>query len=292
MFEFLKKNSISIEDVNILNQDIINYIVGEGEDYFLKKNKKIIVENLDSTENIAKRIDEDGIVVIPNFLDSSYCQDLENFIVKIINVHKDKLSSGLFFEDEIALIQHNKTKLSGYANLKNYNKSVINIRSGLDEGMIDIFNIDRLNIDLFEKIKEFVKSDFFTKLFSQLKIGGTCSNVNAYINDGIMKTRGFHADSYTKQYKVFFYLTDVLSLENGPYTYVCGTHKKSSYRKINQSISSKLNNSTETPVLPYTKIHPILGYKGSLVISNQSGFHRGFPQQNNSHRIILSLNIT
>jgi len=156
--------------------------------------------------------------------------------------------------------------------------------------MIDIFNIDKMNPDIFFQLKNLLKSDFFNEIFYRLGLNGI-DNINTYINDEVTQTRGFHVDSYSKQYKVFFYLTDVISFSNGPYTYISGSHLDSSYRKINKLISSKLDNDTETPIFQYANIHPILGLKGSLIISNQSGFHRGFPQDKNAHRVILSLNI-
>ena len=292
MFKILKKNDITMFDVKELNQDIISYIEEQGEEYFIEKNNKIVIENLNSIDVISKKLTNDGIVVLPNFLDASYCLEIEEFLLNCIMNYKKNLNKNLFFEDELALIQLNKAKLSGYDHLKNYTKSVINIRNGLDEGMIDIFNVDKLNKDLFIKVKEFVNSEFMSKLFSMLGINGKCNNINAYINDNITQTRGFHADSYSTQYKIFFYLTDILSFSDGPYTYVRETHKDSIYRTINKNISSNLENKTETPILPYSNIHPILGYKGSMVISNQSGSHRGYPQQINAHRMILSLNIT
>lgn len=291
MFRFLKKNNISMKFIHELNENTIDYINSKGEKYFFNKNNKIIVEKLDSIEDIVQKINENGIVVIPNILDTNYCQKLEDFIVKTISIYKDKLNNNLFFEDENVLIQQSRVKLTTYKALKNYAKSVINIRKKEDKGMIDIFNIDKLNSELFKEIKEFTKSNFWIQLFSKLDINISLKNINTYVNDGIINTRGFHADSYNKQYKVFFYLTDVLSLNDGPYTYVIKTHKKTPYREINQIICSYISKKTETPILPYKNIHPILGYKGSLIISNQAGFHRGFPQDKNSHRVILVLNM-
>jgi len=291
MLEIFNKKSISMKDVNTLNQDIVDYLMEQGENCFIEKNKTII-KNISSVEDISKQIKDDGIVVIPNVLDSTYCEKIENFLIKTIDNYKNKLNNNSFFEDELALIQYTRTKVSGYSNLKNYNKPIINIRRGLDKNMIDIFNVNDLNNDLFYNIKHFLKSDVFSKIFSRLDAKGIVNNINAYINKDVIQTRGFHADSYdSNQYKVFFYLTDVLSFSKGPYTYVRGTHKASSYRNINKLIGAKLNNLTEAPVVPYSKIHPILGNKGTLIISNQEGFHRGFPQKIGNYRVILSINI-
>ena len=116
------------------------------------------------------------------------------------------------------------------------------------------------------------------------------SNINTYLNSGITSTRGFHADSYSRQIKVFIYLTDVFDFDNGPYTYVKGTHLNTPYRRANQKISSGLKAKTETPYFNINNIYPILAPRGSLIVSDQSGFHRGFPQDKDGFRCILTIN--
>ena len=116
-------------------------------------------------------------------------------------------------------------------------------------------------------------------------------NLNFYINSNITKTRGFHADSFSPQLKAFVYLTDCLSLDDGPYTYVRRSHTDGPYRRLNQDLCVNLPNKTETPLLDRDRIVPVLGKKGTLVISDQSGFHRGYPQSPGHKRVISVMNL-
>lgn len=112
-------------------------------------------------------------------------------------------------------------------------------------------------------------------------------NLNLYINNSIKKTRGLHADSYDRTIKGFVYVTDVDSLEHGPYCYVKGTHLNSPWRKANKNISKRYQNKTESPFVDLLAVTPILGKKGTLVLSDQSGIHRGIPQEEGYIRKLL-----
>ena len=111
-------------------------------------------------------------------------------------------------------------------------------------------------------------------------------NLNIYFNYAIKETRGFHVDSYKNEVKAFIYLSDVRDLGDGPYTYVKGSHAAGIFRRMNMALSSDLPNATEFPIVPFDEIIPVVATKGALVISDQSGAHRGFPQLENRERVI------
>ena len=81
-----------------------------------------------------------------------------------------------------------------------------------------------------------------------------------------------------------------MELDQGPYTFVKSSHKENPYRAINGQLSKNLKIKTETPIVNINDIYPILAKKGSLVISDQSGFHRGFPQSKKGLRRTLTIN--
>ena len=56
----------------------------------------------------------------------------------------------------------------------------------------------------------------------------------------------FNVDFKTKQLNAFIYLTDCLLLNDGPYTYVKGSHLDGPLRRLNQSISQVMPNRTKT----------------------------------------------
>ena len=108
-------------------------------------------------------------------------------------------------------------------------------------------------------------------------------NLNLYINRSITKTRGFHIDSNYRSIKGFVYLTDVNRLEDGPYCYVKGTHVDTLFKKVNNSVIGL----KEAPFVDQLNIVPVLGKKGTLILSDQSGIHRGIPQKKGSTRELL-----
>ena len=118
------------------------------------------------------------------------------------------------------------------------------------------------------------------------------SNVNCYLNKSNTTTRGFHFDSEKKQVKIFIYLTDVNSFKDGPYTFVSKSHTDMSSIRTNKKLSYGLKNETEAPIFNFDYIYPIFANRGSLIISNQAGFHRGFPQSKDGYRILLVINCT
>lgn len=162
---------------------------------------------------------------------------------------------------------------------------------GYDQGMLDIKNIDRVIPDFLrrieiEKILAILKKD----MGLDLKV----SNINCYWNQGVQSTRGLHADNHTKnQYKAFIYLTDVLDDLDGPYCYVPASHK-SSFNRYKCIISNYFNKSPLTDFSTadhISKMLKIKGPKGSLIISNQNGAHRGWPQGEENKRALISINL-
>ena len=126
-------------------------------------------------------------------------------------------------------------------------------------------------------MKNFLINDYKLVNYRNTKINP--KNLNLYVNNSITKTRGFHVDSYYRSIKGFIYLTDVNCLGDGPYCFVKGTQVENSLEKLNKIIGDK-----EAPIIDPLKIVPVLGKKGTLILSDQSGVHRGFPQSKGSLR--------
>ena len=201
-----------------------------------------------------------NIFIIPNFINEiesdTLCTEIEN----AVEFYKLKLGDKINFEDETALVQTkpNKNKFKKYDDYANYPKPILNVREGADNGMLDIFNIDnllgnKLSSGIFSKIRnDSFLNDFLKSLPKNLKM----KNINSYVNSGITKTRGFHVDSYKNQIKFFIYLTDVMELNQGPYTFVKGSHKENPYRLINSQLSEGINIKTETPIVNINDIYP------------------------------------
>jgi hypothetical protein len=87
--------------------------------------------------------------------------------------------------------------------------------------------------------------------------------------------------------KAFAYLSDVKSLDDGPYCFVRKSVRDDAWRRANLAITSLTNVKTESPFVDLRQVTPILAPRGSLVVSDQSGFHRGVPQAANHERQVL-----
>ncbi|REC94279.1 phytanoyl-CoA dioxygenase family protein [Kushneria indalinina] len=282
------ENKISKEDLEGLNGEITRRLRSETDVRLTARCDEVFMDKFD--EKKAKSCLKDtGICIARDFINENVVDDVNLAIKDIVSkCVKFDLSDKDFVEEESYLMQKGGAKVSGYAALASYGKPVIQIRQGADQGMVDIFNADKLVPSIEKNIRNIFEQEDVKKALG--KKGMEAKNLNIYINRGVEKTRGFHVDSYGEQIKGFVYLTDVLRLEDGPYTYVKKSHKKNLYRKINKLISEQYENETEAPIVPYEDVMPVLAPKGSLIISDQGGVHRGFPQSSEGERIVVVMN--
>lgn len=129
--------------------------------------------------------------------------------------------------------------------------------------------------------------------------------LNAYINVGVSNTRDYHVDNFSANYKAFIYLADVPDESYGPYSFVKGSHHfyipkyLNIYRNSWLMFLNKIGLSKQVRRIPdmikfYNKnqVYHAIGKKGTLVISDQAGLHRGLPQEPNKKRVALIFNFT
>ena len=109
-------------------------------------------------------------------------------------------------------------------------KPVINVRAAEigpagDDGMIDIFRVDRLVPECGELFERERRNEFL--LGALRKASGVRYEprpFNFYYNRGVTATRGYHADGFGPKVKSFLYLNDVSTNDDGPYCFGLGTH--------------------------------------------------------------------
>lgn len=169
---------------------------------------------------------------------------------------------------------------------------------------------EMISNDYITKIYDEVKSDsriFASHLHSEsimkfhndpfLKKIGEAYTKNELVNSHTLGARleakennlgsggGWHRDSvYQVQYKSIAYLTDVKE-SNGPFEYIKGSQKKSSVLKSIQKNNFKAhhNRFTEEEVDLFMNSNPELkkelytAKKGSVILVDTSGIHRGMP---------------
>ena len=283
--------SVSLEDVRAINDDHVNYLKGLSSTEIKSRVQSVSVENLDNCDLVRSCLAENGIVVVPDFIDTDIVVSFGKVISDLRQITNEFLGKNIRVdENEHMLLQIGAEKLSGYQVLSSYKKTVVQVREGQDQGMIDIFNVDIAfpEVNILRKAYE---DSGLKEILSSPDLSVGFKNLNFYLNSNVTSTRGFHADSYAPQLKAFVYLTDCLSLDDGPYTYVKGSQKDNPYRRLNKEMCINLPNKTEAPLLNRDDILPVLASRGSLVISDQSGFHRGFPQEEGHERVISVMNI-
>ena len=279
-----KNQTLSIEEIKKVNDNTLSYIKSLSVEELQKRVNSITYNGLLSTRSISEInsiLDKEGIIVVPGVLDDNKVDETKKIIKDIIqNIKKSESSKKGNGKDYI--VQNNIIKGQSYFDLSNNPKSVVVIRQGNDQGMIDVFNVNRLLGKLGDEVyKVFLKGWLFDLLKNSNEPVNP-KNLNLYINHSVTSTRGFHVDSNYRSIKGFIYLTDVNTIEDGPYCYVKGTHIDTPFSKVNKSLGGK-----EAPFTNILDIIPVLGKKGTLILSDQSGIHRGIPQRIGSIREVL-----
>jgi len=179
--------------------------------------------------------------------------------------------------------------VKGYKALVESELPVINFRHGEDNGMMDIFHPENLIPErrqlLLASLHEDLVGDLSAKAFgTQLNV--TCRNL--YINRGVQNTRFFHCDGERVKVKSFVYLSDVDSLDIGPYCYIQKSHRNRSLRSRNQSFNHHHGlNKHEFRLLGGCVGLPVFCRAGDMVVSAQHGAHRGYPQAPTAKRAVL-----
>lgn len=103
-------------------------------------------------------------------------------------------------------------------------------------------------------------------------------------------TRGFHVDGFERQFKSFLYLDDV-NEENGPFTYLVGSHRLGIRRIIRQLHKPPGHASTgysEAELPEGLEERSMMGEAGALVLADVRGLHRGAPQRARSRSILVN----
>lgn len=236
---------------SLVLQDIIN--LRHCWDYKANKNQK--------TKELAK----DGYTKIDNFLAESECTKLYNQIISLSNTYKEstQLDNGTYV---------------GYRS--------DTVENGPDKGMIDIFYIDKsmeINVD-YKMIEEIIRGTYSCDIYF--------TTIHAYVNRGVEGTRVAHVDNCQPVvFKAFIYLTDVPDTDYGPYSFIRGTQRFSLqvYNNLIQNLFKKKYRSSDMPLFNKNEEIIGLGKKGTLIISNQNGIHRGYPQKKGKERVALVL---
>jgi hypothetical protein len=155
--------------------------------------------------------------------------------------------------------------------------------------MLDIFNMDLA----IPGLKDLKGDEFIQGVISKAaQEPYTADNLNIYINRSVTNTRDYHADTYSGKYKAFVYLTDVPDPSYGPFSYVRGSHQPSRIRRRFRSfVNDRFRDVPSTNAVFYSTsdVDVCTAPKGTLIVANQAGLHRGMPQEEGKERMLVSI---
>lgn len=227
---------------------------------------------LPATDAIADKLAANGVVSVDSYLDESTCDEIREEVKRLLD------------EGELEIADDDMTG----GEMMSASRTIINERSGEnDDGMLDIFNID----ESISRIGEVKHDEFISDVIDQAGDEKFApENINIYYNRSVTNTRGYHFDSYNSQYKAFVYLTDVPNESYGPYSYIEGSHKRSYPRRRAEGIVNRVRGEKPTAAIRYDSedVVTFTAPRGTLIISDQTGYHRGIPQEQGKERMIIT----
>jgi len=230
------------------------------------------------TQNYARTLEEDGIVIVEDYLDEDTCNDLYEEISHEIE------------EGDYDVVEGGDHGYS-YSDFVDWDGPVVNKRTGRDEGMLDVFNVDSAVPEVSSFKSDKMINDIINRATAEQY---SPDNINVYWNRSVKTTRDFHADTYSGQFKSFVYLTNVPDRSYGPFSYVKGSHRSSKAKRKVSKLANKVKGNPSTNAVFYDTDNVIYGTapKGTLIIANQSGYHRGHPQEEGSERMLMTTSYT
>ena len=214
-----------------------------------KTNSNKISTSLSSEESkIISEIDNYGVTVIPNFYTPEQCDFLTNQIDDLINK----------YDSQVRREENNSDNR--------------------------VYGAEKLS----EEIKQFHDNEMFKRL-CEAYLGVKCTNQYTlaarldYKEGNLGSGGGWHRDTpFKKQFKSIIYLSDV-SPDNGPFEYILGSHKNDSYFNfLSKGIDTSKYRFTEKELEAIEKVKDyktkqFTATKGSLILVDTSGIHRGMP---------------
>lgn len=192
----------------------------------------------------------------------SFAKNVNRFLA---NEHIfSKLNSRQDIKNNKYYINNEYRLINSFSKMLHYSVPVINIRGNkdinVDDGMIDIFNVNRL-IPNFNKYFDInVIHSVIKKLTNER---WKLQRINLQLCNSVKKPNIFHHDKYERTLKYAILITDIPDTSYGPAMFIKGSH-------INHKSAVKNKQNYKM----------FLGTKGSVLISYQHGLHRKLPQDN------------
>lgn len=235
---------------------------------------------------ISDTLNKMGICIIRDDKIVDLCINARHEMKYFLSNAQEHISQGAYVELDDVIIDGGCEIPGGHTGRAEQKKAVVNVRKGFDEGLVDVFNADRIIPSLAE-IKHQLANGYIMDIINRAIPNMVLENINVYINNGVTSTRGFHYDSRAPVIKIFILLTDVPDHSYGPYCYELGSHLNEEV--IDESFAGIAFTSlrkNDAYFVDYKKVVACLGKVGDVIISYQHGSHRGFPQSPDRRRMM------
>lgn len=251
-----------------------------------------------STEEIDRAsaiLSRHGVVMLPCVVDSTLVQSAREEADRLSSAIRTA-SAGSDLKGQVLGLDWriDAARAASSDALAARNLPVANMRTrtpgDLHFGVIDIFGIDRVARDngwrALRRCCRYLASETLARIVAAVSPWRRIQ-FNLLRHDSATVTRGLHVDNLKNFYKVFLYLSDVASLDSGPYAYVPGTHARPDLLRREERLNSVAGTAiADSHAFKGMEI-PFLGPAGTLIISCQSGVHRGLPQRAGASRTVL-----
>lgn len=206
-----------------------------------------------------------GFEVVPGFLDTEECERLVSVVLEHERETSTQLADGAYFLQRAQISD-----------------------AGTDLRVGQLFHAHRLDPVLEELARE---RTFETMFEERLGVAMELDSITVQIDDVDTESkRGFHVDRIAPlSCKAFVYLTDVDDVHDGPYTVVPGTHRRVVARVL-RALAAYASGGVKTDQRVFGGIErgwPVLGRRGTLILSCQQLIHRGHPAHDRRRRVVL-----
>jgi hypothetical protein len=246
-------------------------------------------------DRAASLLDRHGVVVLRDFVDSALIEaarheaDLltERLQRAIATASNDGEMGNILWQVGGARFPSHRMILAHgrpLANLRSRKRGTIN------GGIIDLFFLDRAAREngwtALLSCCACLQSGHIARIITAVSRTRP-QQVNMLRNDSVTATRGLHVDNLDGSYKAFLYLSDVRGLADGPFAYVPGSHRRPDLLRREARLNS-LKGIAENDSYAFNgREIAVAVSQGSVIISCQSGVHRGMPQQMGASRTVL-----
>jgi hypothetical protein len=208
---------------------------------------------------------EHGFEVIPDLLDSAECEQLRSAFDHYLHEEIPDPSTGAYL-----VSRRNDMSKGGY-----------------DRQVFQLMNYQDLDPEFGSRASTLAKNLFKERAGLDLDV----ATVSIQVDWPDTETkRPYHLDGFSENYKLFIYLSDVESLQAGPYTVQPGSHRhivKKWWNFLSAAVGRQLNLDDMNKLYRDEHATSVLAKEGNGIISCQALVHKGWQGHSGPKRYIV-----